>query len=95
MVFTGVLAPAWNAEMQKIASENFVARLWARDTSLWPAEHHQIPVIESNRRWLDLPSRSRSISITPVNALRLHNRMDWITWFSYRWAAPTWRLPRA
>jgi hypothetical protein len=57
MVFPGVLAPAWSAGMQKIASENFVARLWARDTSLWPAEHHRILVIESNLGWLDLPEQ--------------------------------------
>jgi transaldolase/glucose-6-phosphate isomerase len=57
LVFPGVLAGAWNEQMQKIASGNFVARLWARDASLWPAERHQIPVIESNLRWLDLPEQ--------------------------------------
>ncbi|MEQ1352948.1 MAG: hypothetical protein ABLT11_02955 [Candidatus Acidiferrum sp.] len=56
-VFPGVLVGAWNEEMQKIATENMVTRLWARDTSLWPAEKHQVPIIESNLRWLDLPEQ--------------------------------------
>lgn len=56
-VFPGALTAAWKEEMQKIASENAVARLWARDTSLWPAEKHQVPIIESNLRWLDLPEQ--------------------------------------
>jgi transaldolase/glucose-6-phosphate isomerase len=56
-VFPGALARAWNDQMQEIVSENLVARLWARDTSLWPAEEHHIPIIERNLRWLDLPEQ--------------------------------------
>lgn len=56
-VFPGVLTSAWNEELQKICSQNSVARLWAKDASLWPAEKHQVPIIESNLRWLDLPEQ--------------------------------------
>lgn len=56
-VFPGVLAGAWNEELQKLRSQNSVSRLWVKDASLWPAEKHQVPIIESNLRWLDLPEQ--------------------------------------
>lgn len=56
-VFPGVLTGAWNEEQQKIRSQYSVARLWAKDVSLWPAEKHQVPIIESNLRRLDLPEQ--------------------------------------
>lgn len=56
-VFPGVLTSAWDEELQKIRSQKSLARLWAKDASLWPAEKHEIPVIESNLRWLDLPEQ--------------------------------------
>lgn len=56
-VFPGVLTSAWNAEMQRFAAENTVVRLWEQDSSLWPAESHQIPFIKSSLRWLNLPEQ--------------------------------------
>jgi transaldolase / glucose-6-phosphate isomerase len=60
-VFPGVLTGAWNEALQKIRSQNSVARLWAKDASWWPAEKHQVPIIESNLRWLDLPEQIETL----------------------------------
>jgi hypothetical protein len=38
-------------------SKNVPARLWAKDTSLWPAEDYQAKSMESNLGWLDLPGQ--------------------------------------
>ncbi|MDP9340270.1 MAG: hypothetical protein M3P45_15525 [Acidobacteriota bacterium] len=54
-VFPGTLRGAWNEEMQRFATQDTVARLWNRDSSLWPTEEHQMHVVKSNLRWLDLP----------------------------------------
>jgi transaldolase / glucose-6-phosphate isomerase len=32
-------------------------RFWQRDSSLWPAEEHQVPLVKSNLQWLDLPAQ--------------------------------------
>jgi transaldolase/glucose-6-phosphate isomerase len=34
-----------------------VARLWNKDTSLWPAEAHEAESVKNNLRWLDLPQQ--------------------------------------
>jgi transaldolase/glucose-6-phosphate isomerase len=56
-VFPGILADAWNEEVQRFARENTVARLWNQDSSLWPAEERHLPSVKSNLRWLNLPEQ--------------------------------------
>jgi glucose-6-phosphate isomerase len=43
--------------LQNLFSKNVLARLWAKDSSLWPAEDYQAESIESNLGWLDLPEQ--------------------------------------
>jgi glucose-6-phosphate isomerase len=52
-----VLTTAWKNELQRCKAENTLQRFWKRDSSLWPAEEHQVPLIKSNLRWLDLPAQ--------------------------------------
>jgi transaldolase/glucose-6-phosphate isomerase len=43
--------------LPNLFSKNVLARLWAKDTSLWPAEDYQAESMESNLGWLDLPGQ--------------------------------------
>jgi hypothetical protein len=54
-IFPGLLTGAWNSEMQRFTAENVVTRLWDRDSSLWPADDHELALIKSSLSWLDLP----------------------------------------
>src|SRR5882762_5860871 len=40
-IFPGLLESACRRELQNLFSKNVLARLWAKDTSLWPAEDYQ------------------------------------------------------
>lgn len=56
-IFPGLLESAYRRELQNLFSKNVLARLWAKDTSLWPAEDYQAESMESNLGWLDLPGQ--------------------------------------
>ena len=56
-IFPGLLETAYRRELQNLFSKNVLARLWAKDTSLWPAEDYQAESMESNLGWLDLPGQ--------------------------------------
>jgi transaldolase / glucose-6-phosphate isomerase len=56
-VSPGALTTAWKNELQRCDAENVLQRFWNKDSSLWPAEEHQVPLVKSNLLWLDLPAR--------------------------------------
>jgi transaldolase/glucose-6-phosphate isomerase len=56
-IFTGLLEGAYRRELQNLFSKKVLAQLWAKDTSLWPAEDYQAESMESNLGWLDLPEQ--------------------------------------
>jgi transaldolase / glucose-6-phosphate isomerase len=56
-VFPGVLQIAFRRELQNLIDNNALARLWAKDASLWPVEEFQAESLKSNLRWLDLPGQ--------------------------------------
>ncbi len=56
-IFPGLLESAYRRELQNLSDNNALARLWAKDTSLWPAEEFQAESLKSNLRWLDLPGQ--------------------------------------
>jgi len=53
-VFPGRLEGAHQRELQCLLARNAVARLWAQDASLWPAQTHEIESVRNNLRWLEL-----------------------------------------
>ncbi len=53
-IFPGFLQSAHRREFQNLSANNALARLWAKDASLWPAEQYQTESLKSNLRWLDL-----------------------------------------
>ena len=56
-VSPGVLITAWKNELQRCEAEKVLQRFWKRDSSRWPAEEHQVPLVKSNLQWLDLPAQ--------------------------------------
>jgi transaldolase/glucose-6-phosphate isomerase len=56
-IFPGFLQSAYRRELQNLSANNALARLWAKDASLWPAEPYQTESLKSNLRWLDLPGQ--------------------------------------
>jgi len=54
-IFPSLLESAYRRELQNLSADNALARLWAKDTSLWPAEQYQTESVKSNLGWLDLP----------------------------------------
>lgn len=56
-VWPGILGNVWKRELQNYDEKNILHRLWNRDTSLWPANDHEVPLIKSNLQWLDLPAQ--------------------------------------
>jgi hypothetical protein len=70
-IFPGLLESAYRRELQNLFSRNVLARLWAKDISLWPAEDYQAESMESNLGWLDLPGQlgpllARAAKIEPA-----------------------------
>ncbi len=56
-IFPGLLESAFRRELQNLSDNNSLARLWAKDPSLWPVEQFQVESLNSNLRWLDLPDQ--------------------------------------
>src|SRR5229473_7846346 len=54
-IFPSLLESAYRRELQNLSAGNALARLWAKDASLWPAEQYQIESVKGNLGWLDLP----------------------------------------
>jgi len=54
-IFPGLLEDAFQRELQNLTDKNALARLWAKDPSLWPVEDFQAESLKSNLHWLDLP----------------------------------------
>src|SRR6267143_416395 len=79
---------------EPLSANDALARLWAKDASLWPAELYQTESLKSNLRWLDLPGQlgpllarvaARAAKIEP-QVLKTRSLSPWET--------PTWR-PKA
>src|SRR6266852_43634 len=56
-IFPSLLESAYRRELQNLSANSALARLWAKDTSLWPAEKYQTESVKSNLGWLDLPGQ--------------------------------------
>jgi len=56
-IYPGVLESAYRRELESLIKQNALARLWAKDTSLWPAEQQEAETLKSNLSWLDLPEQ--------------------------------------
>src|SRR6267378_2502478 len=56
-IFPGFLQSAYRRELQNLSANNALARLWAKDASLWPVEQYQTESLKNNLRWLDLPGQ--------------------------------------
>lgn len=56
-IYPGVLETAYRRELKSLIERNALARLWAKDASLWPAEQHEVETLKSNLCWLDLPDQ--------------------------------------
>jgi len=56
-IFPGLLESAYRRELQYLSVNNAIARLWAKDPSLWPTEEYQAESVKGNLRWLDLPDQ--------------------------------------
>ena len=54
-LFPRVLESAYRREFHNLVTQNAVPRLWAKDSSLWPAKEHLAESIKNNLAWLDLP----------------------------------------
>jgi glucose-6-phosphate isomerase len=67
VVSPGILEGAYRRELQNLTASNALARLWARDSSLWPAEKYRTESVKSNLRWLDLPEQLGPL-LAPVAA---------------------------
>jgi len=60
-ILPGLLESAYRRELQNLFSKNVLARLWAKDTSLRPAEEYQAESVKRNLDWLDLPEQLRPL----------------------------------
>src|SRR5260370_19216910 len=56
-IFPGLLESAYRRELQYLSVNNAIARLWAKDPSLWPMEEYQAEPVKGNLRWLDVPDQ--------------------------------------
>jgi len=56
-IIPGVLESAFRREFEALLAENVLARLWARDSSLWPPPSEKSTTTEEGLSWLDLPVR--------------------------------------
>jgi transaldolase/glucose-6-phosphate isomerase len=56
-IFPGLLESAFRRELQNLSANNALARLWSKDTSLWPVEEFQTESLKRNLAWLDLPEK--------------------------------------
>lgn len=56
-IYPGALETAYRRELERLTKGNALARLWAKDASVWPAEPHESETLKSNLRWLDLPEK--------------------------------------
>ena len=54
-MFPGFLAEAYSTQLQNFSATETVPRLWRQDATLWPAEKHELPSIQSNLAFLNLP----------------------------------------
>jgi glucose-6-phosphate isomerase len=57
VIFPGFLESAYRQELQNLLTRDALARFWAKDSSLWPAEGYQAESVKSNLGWLDLPEQ--------------------------------------
>lgn len=56
-VHPGTLEKAYRREIDSLLVGGTVRRLWAKDSSLWPADEDQKKSLNANLGWLDLPER--------------------------------------
>lgn len=53
----GVLEKAVHREFENLIRNDALARLWAKDTSLWPTQELQTETVKNTLGWLDLPEQ--------------------------------------
>jgi transaldolase/glucose-6-phosphate isomerase len=71
-IYPGILESAHQRELQNLSANSVLARLWAKDTSLWPAESYQTESVKSNLGWLDLPKQLEPLlSRTVARAVKI------------------------
>ncbi len=56
-LFPGRLDEAYRRELDRLAAGEVLERLWAKDSSLWPAGERQKQELTANLGWLDLPQQ--------------------------------------
>jgi transaldolase/glucose-6-phosphate isomerase len=56
-LFPGILDGAYQRELRNLTAADTLARLWAKDASLWPVEKYRAESVKDNLRWLDLPEQ--------------------------------------
>ena len=56
-ISAGALESAYRRELQSLIARKALARLWAKDLALWPAQPYETESLKSNLRWLDLPEQ--------------------------------------
>src|SRR2546429_1384630 len=93
-IFRDILESAYRRELQNLFSKNVLAWLWAKDTSLWPAEDYQAECMESNLGWLDLPGQLGPLLARVVSRATKIEPAVLKTWFLSSWESPAWR-PKA
>ncbi len=54
-VTPGRLEAVNNQQRELFNTRNIVKRFWSKDLSLWPTRDSQLPLIQSNLAWVDLP----------------------------------------
>jgi transaldolase / glucose-6-phosphate isomerase len=73
-MFPGFLAEAYSSRLQNFSAAEAVSRLWRKDATLWPAEKHELPTIQSNLAFLDLPELLSAHLETVLDRMRSAQR---------------------
>jgi transaldolase/glucose-6-phosphate isomerase len=53
----GTLKPVYDGALEKLASADFLKRIWARDATLWSTQPDDIAIIKKSLGWLDIQQR--------------------------------------
>jgi transaldolase/glucose-6-phosphate isomerase len=53
----GTLKPVYDGALEKLASADFLKRIWAHDATLWSTQPDDIAIIKKSLGWLDIQQR--------------------------------------
>jgi hypothetical protein len=67
-LFPGNLLAAYQQELKAIREEQLLKRLWAQDTTVWPAEEAGNPHLKTNLEFLHIPERLPQILAGALHA---------------------------